>query len=410
MKIGIIGTAALAALAFVGCGKVGESDSVAVKVNGETLMQSQLDADIAKLVESRKAQIPPEQMEQAKEMFGKQLAQMFVQKALLLGEAKRLGITVTPEDRKAREEEFVKQSANQPGAPKSLAELAEKHPLGKERAMQEFEDILLIQKLLDKEVGDKIKVDAKELDRQLAELEKAAKESADKAAGAETKIKELKKQLDGFKGKELAAKFAELAKANSDCPSKEKGGDLGEFTKGRMVPEFEKAAFSLPLNTVSEPVKTQFGWHLIMATKKVPAVEAKGDTPASPEKVQASHILLMAREAQKVPTRAELEKMMKGREQQQAMGKYFEGLRAKATIESAKYPELAEKPGAKTPPAKPAAAKPAPKKTVIESKPVEVKPAAQAKPAEAKPAEAKPAEAKPAAQSKPVEAKPAAKK
>ena len=277
---------------FVGCGKVEEKDSVAVKVDDATLMQSQIDADVAKLIEARKAQIPSDQMEQAKEMFGKQLAQMFVQKALLLGEAKRLGLTVTPDDRKKREEEFVKQSANQPGAPKSLAELAEKHPLGKERAMQEFEDIILIQKLLDQEVGDKIKIDAKELDKQLAELEKTTKEAAAKAAGAETKIKELKKQLEGLKGEALSKKFAELAKANSDCPSKEKGGDLGEFTKGRMVPEFEKAAFSLPLNTVSDPVKTQFGWHLIMTTKKTPAVEAKGDTPASPEKVQASHIPL----------------------------------------------------------------------------------------------------------------------
>ena len=405
MKIGIIGTAAVAALVFIGCGKAGESDSVAVKVDDAKLMQSQIDADVAKLIEARKAQIPAEQMEQAKEMFGKQLAQMFVQKALLIGEAKRLGITVTPEDRKKREEEFIKQSANQPGAPKSFAELAEKHPLGKERAMQEFEDIILIQKLLDKEVGDKIKIDTKELDKRFAELEKTAKEAEAKAAGAETKIKELKKQLDGLKDKELAKKFAELAKANSDCPSKEKGGDLGEFTKGRMVPEFEKVAFSLPLNTVSDPVKTQFGWHLIMTTKKTPAVEAKGDTPASPEKVQASHILIMARAGEKVPTKAELEKMMKGREQQQAMGKYFEGLRAKAKIESAKYPELVEKPAAAKPPAaKPPAVKPAPKKTVIESKPVEVKPA------EAKPAEAKPAEAKPAAQSKPVEVKPAAKK
>ena len=106
MKIGIIGTAAIAALAFVGCGKTEaqNGDSVAVKVNGETLMQSQLDADVAKLIESRKGQIPPEQVEHAKEMFAQQIAQTFVMKTLLLGEAKRLGIKVTPAERKARRE------------------------------------------------------------------------------------------------------------------------------------------------------------------------------------------------------------------------------------------------------------------------------------------------------------------
>ena len=373
MKIGIIGTAAMAALVVVGCGKAGGSgDAVAVKVNGAVLTQSQIDADVEKLVESRKGQIPAEQMEQAKEMFARQLAQTFVMKSLLLGEAKRLGVTVTPAERKQREDELIKQGANMPGAPKSLEEFAAKYPLGKERAIQEFEDGILIQKMLDQEVASKIKVDAKEVEKRLAEAQKEAKEAAEKAATAETKIKALKKQLDGLKGKELAAKFAELAKANSDCPSKEKGGDLGEFTRGRMVPEFEKAAFALPLDTVSDPVKTQFGWHLIMTTKKTPAVEAKGDTPASPEKVQASHILLMARGAQKVPTKADIEKSMKGGEQQKAMGEYFDKLRSKAQIESVKFPELAVKPGAKpaAPAAKPAA-KPFSKS--VASAPVEVK-------------------------------------
>ncbi|MCQ2389914.1 MAG: peptidylprolyl isomerase [Kiritimatiellae bacterium] len=396
MKIGMIGAAALAAVVCAGCGKVeekaaGGEAAVATKdngpvvtVNGQSLSQSALDADVAKLVEARKEQIPAEQMAQAKQMFAQQLAQTFVMKTLLLGEAKKLGIKITPEERKAREEEFVKQGARMPGAPKSLAEFAEKYPLGKDRAIQEFEDGILIQKMLDQEVTSKIKIDPKELDKQFAEATKSAKEAADKAAGAEQKIKDLKKQLDGLKGEALSKKFAELAKANSDCPSKEKGGDLGEFTKGRMVPEFEKVAFAQAVNTVSEPVKTQFGWHIIMPTKKTPAVEAKGDTPASPEKVQASHILLMAREGEKAPSRDEMEKMMKGREQQQAMRAYFEKLRATAQIESTKYPDLAEKPAAK---AAAAAAKAAPAAKAatkaIESKPVEVKKPA-AKPAEAK--------------------------
>lgn len=62
--------------------------------------------------------------------------------------------------------------------------------------------------------------------------------------------------------------FEEAAMKYSTCPSKDQGGNLGAFEKGRMVPEFEKAAFELELNKVSDPVKTQFGYHLIMVDVK----------------------------------------------------------------------------------------------------------------------------------------------
>lgn len=57
--------------------------------------------------------------------------------------------------------------------------------------------------------------------------------------------------------------FAQAAEKYSKCPSGRNGGDLGYFTKGQMVPEFDKAAFTLPVDKVSDPVKTQFGYHLI---------------------------------------------------------------------------------------------------------------------------------------------------
>ena len=69
--------------------------------------------------------------------------------------------------------------------------------------------------------------------------------------------------------------FAALAKENSDCPSKDKGGDLGMFEKGKMVPQFEQAAFAMKVGDVSDIVETQFGYHIIKLTNKQ---EAKTDS------------------------------------------------------------------------------------------------------------------------------------
>ena len=67
---------------------------------------------------------------------------------------------------------------------------------------------------------------------------------------------------------EEGADFAAVAQEHSSCPSGAQGGDLGEFSPGMMVREFDEVVFSAPINVVQGPVKTQFGYHLLEVTSR----------------------------------------------------------------------------------------------------------------------------------------------
>src|SRR3546814_819498 len=81
-------------------------------------------------------------------------------------------------------------------------------------------------------------------------------------AKAEERLKQLRQRLVN------GADFAELAKRNSDDVSAPQGGDLGWLTQGETVPPFEQAMNSLEPGQISEPVKSQFGWHLIQVLER----------------------------------------------------------------------------------------------------------------------------------------------
>ena len=78
----------------------------------------------------------------------------------------------------------------------------------------------------------------------------------------EEECNELKNQI------ESGSDFGEIAKEHSLCPSGQKGGELGQFSPGQMVSEFDTVVFNEEVNKVHGPVKTQFGYHLIEITSR----------------------------------------------------------------------------------------------------------------------------------------------
>ncbi len=78
----------------------------------------------------------------------------------------------------------------------------------------------------------------------------------------EAECAQLKSEIDG------GADFAQVARLHSKCPSSQQGGDLGEFGRGQMAPEFDRVVFNEEIGKVHGPIKTQFGYHLIQITSR----------------------------------------------------------------------------------------------------------------------------------------------
>lgn len=153
---------------------------------------------------------------------------------------------------------------------------------------------------------------SKELDKRLTpELLKEAYEQrkadyaypAVHAAHILVKDKELAENL--AKQAKDGADFAELAKQNSSGPSAAGGGNLGWFSEGAMVPAFDKAVFAMDAGDISDPIKTEFGWHVIKLIEKDDA---------------------------KVPDYSEVESELRNELGRTVLADYMESLRQDATI------------------------------------------------------------------------------
>jgi peptidyl-prolyl cis-trans isomerase C len=134
--------------------------------------------------------------------------------------------------------------------------------------------VQLASKVWEKRQFDKVKVNAKDIKAYYKAnpeefTEKAKVRASHILVKTEAEAKAIIKEIGSLKGAALNSKFAEVAKAKSTGPSGPKGGDLGFFGQGQMVPAFNDAAFAMKKGQMTKtPVKSQFGYHVILVTDK----------------------------------------------------------------------------------------------------------------------------------------------
>ncbi len=211
------------------------SAQVLVTVNGSKITSEDVNNALMEATQGRFNQVPADKQVE----FRKQVLQQLIAKELVYGDAVKTGVLKSKEFKK----EFKKVQAR----------------IKKELAIQVWQ----------KQQLDKIKISQKELKRYYNKNqdefnEKESVHARHILVRTEDEAKKIISELKGLKGSALKAKFIELAKKASIGPSASKGGDLGFFSKGQMVPAFNDKVFSMKVGTITKkPVKTQFGYHII---------------------------------------------------------------------------------------------------------------------------------------------------
>jgi len=244
------------------------ADKVLVTVDGVGIMENDVEGRIKahiKRIEGSGRKIPADRMESVKEQLQGRIVQELIDKQLISKKLKTENISISDKEVDERIEALVK-SSNMPMeqlekqitmSGMSMADFRErmKTGLGLEKILESSGKFTPASEEDVKKSYDE-KIQAGQIRVRHILLMTQGKDETAKAQ-AKTKIEELLKQA------RAGGDFAALAKANSDCPSKSRGGDLGFFGKGQMVPEFEQAAFALKEGEISDVVETKYGYHII---------------------------------------------------------------------------------------------------------------------------------------------------
>ena len=264
-----------------------QTDSIAVTVNGTDIYESQIDAELKPRLDQMAARMSPASLEQYKKRLRTQTLDRMIIEQLLSEEAKKANIVVSEED---INEQLKKMAAQQrpPLSMEDFKSLIEGYGKSLDEVKQRIRKGLSYQKLLESKWADEINVteeDAQKYysqnDRKMDEVRAShiliKPEITDPNTDPnQAKAKAREKAEDLLRQVKEGADFAELARANSACPSAAEGGDLGfgqkrdsPLAKGNSwVQPFEKAAFQLKTGEVSDIVETRFGYHIIKVTDR----------------------------------------------------------------------------------------------------------------------------------------------
>jgi peptidyl-prolyl cis-trans isomerase C len=251
-------------------GKKADAAGVAVEVDGVKMTKAQLNTELQKRLAMLKGQIPADKLEQAKAEIRKGLIDDFVLRTLLANEVAAKKVTATEKEIASVLEEMKSQLP----AGVTMDELIKKNQIDVAKMRDDIGMNIKLNKLIEKTLGGKIKITDKEtadfyeknkdkftkpetVHARHILVTKVPEDTEKTLTEKKAKAEDLRKKLVG------GADFADLAAKNSDCPSKQAGGDLGTFARGQMVKPFEDAAFSQEKNAIGPVVETDFGFHII---------------------------------------------------------------------------------------------------------------------------------------------------
>jgi parvulin-like peptidyl-prolyl isomerase len=298
--------------------------TVVATVNGKPLlfgdMSRRADGYLKYAREVENLMFASNMLGQAKEFYRKKAIETFVYKTVMLDEAARLKITVSEKERELGLQQLAfslsKRNSN-------TNDFFNKGPQAPDIMARDFQDGLIIDKLLSQEVQKKIRVTDKEVEEVAATI--AVTNELKRA-----KLETIRKQIVG------GASFEDVARTVSDCASAKKGGDLGEFGRGKMDKAFEEVVFKLKVGEISPVFETKYGYHIVKVVAHNQAQPAKNAVPAVPETVRVLHILL----SRLSDDRSKIATMLYRSHYQNGCRQIFEELKAQAKIECQLFPGM----------------------------------------------------------------------